>query len=91
MCATPPGYKPQKVQGQLNDILNVMSVHDLHIWAVSPKRINMSAHLVVENGSNHSQVLRAAQALGNRLGCHHTVFQVEDHREFRCITKSYLT
>lgn len=59
-------------------------VHDQHIWAVSPDKVNLSAHIVLRPGADQSAALYAANAVSKRVGIFHTVFQVEDSAAFNC-------
>lgn len=56
----------------------VMSVHDLHIWSLSPQRIALSAHVVLRDMSQWESVLRGLSAmLRERYGIEHITLQPE--------------
>mmetsp|Transcript_4729 Transcript_4729/g.13903 ORF Transcript_4729/g.13903 Transcript_4729/m.13903 type:complete len:235 (+) Transcript_4729:237-941(+) len=84
MCAAPGHIDPSRVHAALLRIRGVEEVHDLHIWALVPDKVNVSAHVRVARDADHAQVLYAAQAAARRFGCVHTVFQLEDSSAFQC-------
>ena len=45
------------VRTQLEAIPGIESVHDLHVWSVTPKMVAMSAHAVVRDPSTQQHVL----------------------------------
>lgn len=56
----------------------VRSVHDLHIWLVSSKRVALSAHVVLEDPDAWDEVLRRVQArLLEDFGIDHATLQPE--------------
>lgn len=59
-------------------------VHDQHIWADAPDKLNLTAHIVVRPGVDGATVLYAAREVARQVGCQHTVFQVEDAAAFNC-------
>lgn len=52
----------------------VSDVHDLHVWSLTSGRNALSAHVVMAPGSDHTTVLRAAQAAINQA--HATIVHV---------------
>jgi len=58
----------------------VLSVHDLHVWAMSTRDNAITAHLVTTDGdSNHDRVLTlATEMLHERFEIRHTVLQPEN-------------
>ena len=57
----------------------VSDVHDLHVWSLTSGRNALSAHVVRAPGSDHTAVLRAAQAAINQAHATivHVTLQVE--------------
>ncbi len=80
MESTPAGIDPIAVEKDLLSIQGVKEVHDLHIWAVSMKKISLSAHLVAEN--THSALSEAHRILKDNHGIEHMTIQVEDPDHF---------
>ena len=66
------------VMRKLLAIPTVINVHDLHMWTLVGNKSNVWAHLTVASGTDHTQVLYAAQRVARSIGCHHTCFQLED-------------
>jgi cobalt-zinc-cadmium efflux system protein len=61
--AVPEDIDIDAVDKDLGDIDGVLSVHDLHIWALSSGQIAMSAHLDVKALEAWPHVLKAARAM----------------------------
>lgn len=57
----------------------VKSVHDLHVWTLSSNRVALSAHLLVENFGQWSDVLVAAQHVLLHQGIEHVTLQPESN------------
>lgn len=80
MESTPKGFNPVKIQKDLSSIPGVKEVHDLHIWAVSGKKVALSVHLVA---SNTQEVLKKAHArIEKKYQIFHMTIQVEDPQHF---------
>jgi len=78
MAGTPYGADTAELLEQFKGIPQVLDVHDLHVWTLVGNKINVWAHLTVESGADHTQVLYAAQRVARSINCHHTCFQLED-------------
>lgn len=56
----------------------VVAVHDLHVWAITPSRVCLSAHVVGRDGSDRDGLLGDINhALRDEFGIGHTTLQVE--------------
>jgi cobalt-zinc-cadmium efflux system protein len=76
--ASPRTVSIREVEEALRRLPQVVDVHDLHIWRITPLEIVLSAHLVVESEALSGDVLqRAQQLLRERFGIHHAALQVE--------------
>ncbi len=76
MEGVPEGIDPEEVQSELQDITNVLEVHDLHIWSLSVGKPSLSCHLLVDH--NAQGVLEAVHKLcATRFNIHHTTVQIE--------------
>ena len=78
MEAVPHGLDTDKLTARLQAIEHVLNVHDVHVWVTSGTNRNLWAHMLVEQGTNTTPVIHAAQRIARSVGCHHTCFQVED-------------
>lgn len=76
--ATPRGMRLEDVRGHILETPGVDAVHDLHVWTITSGMPVISAHVTVEDGVQHGQVL---DALGSCLAQHfdieHSTFQLE--------------
>lgn len=75
----PEHIRLPEVRGCLQTIPGVVSVHDLHVWAMSTAEPALTAHLVTRGEERRSDdVLRDAQrALRQRFGIGHVTLQIE--------------
>ncbi|WP_287125089.1 cation diffusion facilitator family transporter [Chromohalobacter sp.] len=75
---TPEGIDVDGIRAALEDIEGVVSVHDLHVWGLTPQDPLLSLHLVVRDDMSHAVMLKAAYArLHERFGISHATLQVE--------------
>lgn len=76
----PSGLELAAVERALLEAPRVRSVHDLHVWTVSPHHAALSAHLVVDAGStaDGEHLVRELESeLCRRFGIGHTTIQLE--------------
>jgi cobalt-zinc-cadmium efflux system protein len=75
----PENIKLPEVRSCLESIIDVASVHDLHVWAMSTAEPALTAHLVVRHGGRTTEdILREAQqALHERFDIAHVTLQLE--------------
>lgn len=65
----------------LAELPGVVSVHDLHVWSITPERIALSAHVELEDLRHWPAVLASATALlRTRYGIGHVTLQPETPR-----------
>lgn len=82
MDAVPRGIDPQRVADDLAGLAGVTAVHDLHIWSASTSQTTATAHLAIEEGASHADVLAAAtELLTHDHAISHTTIQVETAAE----------
>src|SRR6266851_3633969 len=77
---TPPDINLGDVTGEIADTEHVISVHDLHVWALSSEEMALSAHVVLEECplSDAEHVVRELEGrLCGRFAIGHTTIQVE--------------
>ena len=81
MESTPEGLDPTEIQKDLTALKGVQEVHDLHIWAVSAKKIALSAHLIADD--TQRALKEAHQLIEHKYGISHMTIQVEDPAHFK--------
>lgn len=80
MESTPEGYDPIAIEKELQSIPGVKEVHDLHVWAVSAKKVALSAHLVAED--TQTALKEAHRLIEKKYNISHMTIQVEDPVHF---------
>jgi cobalt-zinc-cadmium efflux system protein len=73
----PAHLSVERIGQALAALPGVRSVHDLHVWTLSSKRIALSAHLVVDNFGAWPEVLAAAKQVLLQHGIAHVTLQPE--------------
>ena len=73
-----------EVGKSLNEVQNVLSVHDLHIWSMTSEHISLSAHVEISSIDQWEQVLADIQLmLSNKFQINHITLQPEVHKEHK--------
>lgn len=75
--STPAHIPLGAVRAQLEAIPGIESVHDLHVWAVAPAMVAMSAHAIVREPSQHQHVLEHIHSAMKLFGIEHVTIQLE--------------
>jgi cobalt-zinc-cadmium efflux system protein len=78
--STPPGIKTAHVVEAIERIPGVKNVHDLHIWAVEPRLVMLTCHVMVDgDDSNLTGELLATIRLrvASEFGIKHLTIQME--------------
>ena len=75
--STPAHIPLPAVRGQLEAIPGIESVHDLHVWAVTPAIVAMSAHCIVREPDQHQHVLGHIHDAMRLFGIEHVTIQLE--------------
>ena len=65
------------VRIQLEAIPGIESVHDLHVWSVTPKVVAMSAHAIVRDAATQQHVLEHVHDAMVLFGIGHVTVQIE--------------
>ena len=65
------------VRKQLEAIPGIESVHDLHVWSVTPRMIAMSAHAIVRDPAAQQHVLEHVHDAMGVFGISHVTVQLE--------------
>lgn len=77
MHAVPRGIDEDEVKAQLAKLPNVLSVHDLHIWALSTTENALSAHLVLRTMPHDALVCQFDEKVRAEFPIHHVTLQIE--------------
>lgn len=77
--STPPSVSASHVAATVESIPGVRNVHDLHIWAVEPRLIMLTAHVLIsEDLAPQQDLLHAVQArIAADFGITHMTIQLE--------------
>ncbi len=74
----PPHLDVEEIRTALMEIKGVTAVHDLHVWTITSGFDSLTAHLIIEDGAAHQQVLEAShEMLTTRFGLDHSTLQLE--------------
>jgi cobalt-zinc-cadmium efflux system protein len=65
------------VRTQLEAIPGIESVHDLHVWSVTPRMVAMSAHAIVRDASQQQHILEHVHDAMSLFGIGHVTIQIE--------------
>ena len=75
--STPRHIDLAVVRTQLEAIPGIESVHDLHVWSVSPKMVAMSAHAIVRDSEAQQHCLEHIHDAMKLFGIQHVTVQLE--------------
>jgi cobalt-zinc-cadmium efflux system protein len=78
--STPPGIKTAHVVEAIEKITGVKNVHDLHIWAVEPRLVMLTCHVMVEgdDSSLTDELLKTIRTrVASEFGIKHLTVQME--------------
>ncbi|MCR4620010.1 MAG: cation diffusion facilitator family transporter [Paludibacteraceae bacterium] len=73
----PEGIDFDRVQALMTDVPHVLSVHHLHVWALSTTLNALTAHVVIDSHDHSEQVLSALKHRLADYGIAHTTLQLE--------------
>jgi cobalt-zinc-cadmium efflux system protein len=78
--STPPGIKTAHVVEAIEQVPGVKNVHDLHIWAVEPRLVMLSCHVMVDGDDSYltDALLRTIrERVASEFGIRHLTIQME--------------
>jgi len=76
--STPPTISASHVAATVEAIRGVKNVHDLHIWAVEPRLIMLTCHVLINGEENATDLLPAIQTrIAADFGITHMTIQLE--------------
>lgn len=82
MEAAPAHLDVEDLARAMCEAPGVTSVHDLHVWTVTPGFVALAAHVVVEPGADRDAARRELEyVLSDRYGIEHTTLQMEEQGE----------
>lgn len=82
MERAPPELQGNEIFNDLARIKGVIDVHCCHVWALGPGKIAMSAHLHIEEGDQHEDVLHNAQIIvKHKYGIIHSTLQISEDED----------
>ena len=85
MDAAPAGIDVAAVRAQLGALPGVTEVHDLHVWAMTPREPALTAHLIRPDGANDAFLDAAEHDLRAKFGITHVTLQVERGPRDPCV------
>jgi cobalt-zinc-cadmium efflux system protein len=75
---TPRHLKTPQILDDLKSVKGVVSVHDLHVWAITSEVPAMSCHVVLKAGEDADVALSVLSCLmSEKYGIEHTTIQIE--------------
>jgi len=78
MESAPRGIDVDEVRAAMLATPGASAVHDLHVWSITSGLDTLSAHVVIENGAGHKELLNALrEMLDRRFGIGHVTIQLE--------------
>lgn len=75
--STPGHIDLEVVRSQLEAIPGIESVHDLHVWSVTPRMVAMSAHAIVRDSEAQQHALEHIHDAMRLFGIQHVTVQIE--------------
>jgi cobalt-zinc-cadmium efflux system protein len=75
--STPRHIDIEVVRAQLEAIPGIESVHDLHVWSVTPRMVAMSAHAIVRDSEAQQHALEHVHDAMRLFGIQHVTVQIE--------------
>ena len=78
--AVPDSVQLEKVHKHLSNLENVITIHHLHIWALSTTENALTVHIVKEIFANNDELLKEINhELKHHFNISHTTIQIEDN------------
>lgn len=78
MEGVPASIELAAIGKALAEVQDVISVHDLHVWSITPQNVALSAHLEISSMTAWPDILRASRGLlHDRFGIEHVTLQPE--------------
>lgn len=90
----PKGMQLREVLAEISEVTGVLSVHHLHVWAVSTSQNALTAHIVTKNGSTNEEIARMKNEIKHELehiNIQHTTLEFECENEESCSRECHNT
>lgn len=81
MEAAPAHIDVDEVRHHLRELPQVAEVHDLHIWAITPDQVCLSAHVVAPRVAHDGLLERVQRKLREDFAIEHATIQLEDETQ----------
>jgi cobalt-zinc-cadmium efflux system protein len=84
--SVPRHIRLHNVQKELESVLGVSEVHDLHVWSIAHGLYSLSAHLVCSDSLTNNDLILEEARLKMRecFGIEHSTLQIESKRFHEC-------
>ena len=76
----PPHLAPEEIKRQVEQLEDVVNIHDLHVWTLTPGHHSLSMHVSIKQAAvgRFLEVIEAIEdLLATRFGLDHCTIQVE--------------
>jgi cobalt-zinc-cadmium efflux system protein len=80
--STPPGVSASHIAAAIEAIPGVDNVHDLHVWAIEPRLVMLTCHVLVheDTGTVTNELLKEIRTrIASDFGITHITIQLETH------------
>ena len=80
--STPPGVSASNIAATIERVAGVENVHDLHVWAIEPRLVMLTCHVLVHenNSALTNELLKDIRArIASDFGITHITIQLETH------------
>ena len=72
----PQGIDLKILEKSIRNIDGILDVHDLHVWAITSDKINLTAHVVIDENYDSEIVLpKLRKLLASQFGILHTTLE----------------
>lgn len=82
---SPKDVATDQVSHDISAVAGVVSVHDLHIWTLSPGNTALTVHVLASDEADSGNLLhRIGEVICSKHGIHHSTIQIEHKEGFHC-------
>ncbi|XP_035672752.1 zinc transporter 1-like isoform X2 [Branchiostoma floridae] len=75
--SVPPSVRMKKLRTKLQQIVGIVSIHELHVWPLTGEKIVATLHVVFLSPLNYLEICREIKDLFHDEGIHSTTIQPE--------------
>ena len=83
MEGAPSHIQTESIRKALNTVPGVITVHDLHVWTLSPGKTSLTAHIMISQKAefDYDNILAKSQhIICDEFGVHHSTLQIESEQ-----------